>query len=109
MPPVVRILYALIGAGPVKIIGFILLFSTQSIYNYPASLHFRGSNINDENLAGILIWLLGGIVFTWTAVYLAREWLSLDDDKPYLPHSHWSNEEAMLAPGFSKPSATNNK
>ena len=106
MHPVIRILYAMIGSGPIKIVGFVLLFSTQSIYNYPATLQIRGLNINDENLGGIFIWLVGGIVFTWTAVYLAREWLSLEDDKPYLPHSHWSAGEAMLAPGIRKPTVT---
>ena len=100
MHPVVRILYALAGSGPVKIVGLILLFSTQSIYNYPASIQFQGLTISDQNLGGVLIWTVGGIVFTWTAVYLTREWLSLEDEKPYLPHHHWSSNEAMMAPGF---------
>jgi hypothetical protein len=49
-----------------------------------------------------MIWTVGGIVFTWTAVYLIRQWLALEDDKPYLPHTLWSSEDAMLAPGFGK-------
>lgn len=107
MHPVIRILYAVIGSGPIKIVGFILLFSTQSIYNYPASIQFHGLVISDQNLGGIFIWTVGGIVFTWTAVYLTREWLSLEDDKPYLPHHHWSSQEAMLAPGFGNKNKKN--
>ncbi|HRQ40905.1 MAG TPA: cytochrome c oxidase assembly protein [Chloroflexota bacterium] len=106
MHPVIRILYAVIGSGPVKFVGFVLLFSAQPVYNYPAAIQFDGLHINDQGLAGILIWTVGGVVYTWTAVYLARQWMALDDDKPYLPHTYWSTEEAMLAPGFSKKTET---
>lgn len=111
MHPVIRILYAVIGSGPVKFVGFILLFSAQPVYNYPAAIQFDGLHINDQGLAGILIWTLGGVVYTWTAVYLTRQWIGLDDDKPYLPHTYWSTEEAMLAPGFharQQPTTTKN-
>ncbi len=102
MHPVVRIVYAIMGSGPVKFIGLILLFSNQTIYNYPASLQFDGLHMDDQSLGGMLIWTVGGIVFTWTAVYLIRQWLSLEEDKPYFPPALWSTEEAMLAPGFGK-------
>ncbi|MCL4266602.1 MAG: cytochrome c oxidase assembly protein [Anaerolineae bacterium] len=102
MHPVIRILYAVIGSGPVKFVGFVLLFSTVPVYNYPAAIQFDGLTMGDQGLAGILIWTVGGVVYTWTAVYLTRQWIGLDDDKPYLPHTYWSNEEAMLAPGFNK-------
>lgn len=104
MHPVIRILYAVIGSGPIKFVGLVLLFSTVPVYNYPAAIHFDGLHVTDEGLAGILIWTLGGAVYTWTAVYLTRQWIGLDDDKPYLPHTYWSTKEAMLAPGFGKES-----
>lgn len=104
MHPVLRILYAVIGSGPVKFVGLVLLFSTETIYNYPASLQFDGLDITDQSLAGLLIWTLGGIVYTWTAVYLTREWMGLEADKPALPHSAWATDEAMRAPGFGKRS-----
>lgn len=100
MHPVIRILYAVIGSGPVKFVGFVLLFSAQPVYNYPAAIQFDGLHVSDQGLAGILIWTVGGVVYTWTAVYLTRQWIGLDDDKPYLPHTYWATEEAMLAPGF---------
>lgn len=108
MHPIVRIVYVLIGSGPVKIAGLILLFSSQNIYNYPATIELTGLHIDDQNMAGILIWLLGGVSFTWTAGHLMRQWLSLEEDKPYLAPHLWATEENMRAPGFEPkpPSAS---
>lgn len=107
MHPIVRIVFVAMGSGPVKIAGLILLFSQQNIYNYPATIELTGLQIDDQNMAGILIWLLGGILFSWTAGHLMRQWLAQEEEKPYFAPHMWATEENMRAPGFSaKPPAS---
>ncbi len=55
-----------------------------------------------EQIGGMVVWILGGIVFAWTAVYLARQWLTTEDNKPTLPTVLWDTEEVMIAPGLKK-------
>jgi cytochrome c oxidase assembly factor CtaG len=98
LPPILRMLYVLIGAWPIKIVGFIILLSPKPIYTYPKSFALSGLNIDDVKLGGILIWVLGGIVFTFTATMLMRRWLDKENLKPSLPPSLWATEEALKAP-----------
>ena len=100
MPPVVRIGYVLAAALPVKIIGFVLLFSTSTIYNYPGSIQLGYLSINDQSLGAMFHWSLGGIAFTWTGIYLMRAWFDKEAHKPIMPHAAWATQERMLAPGF---------
>lgn len=104
MPPLWRVGYAALGAIPVKLVGFVLLFTTTAVYYYPAEISFYNLEITDQSLGAAIVWAVGGIVFTWTAVLLMRNWLKEEDEKPGLPESLWSSEEMMLAPGFGKTS-----
>ncbi|MCA9917412.1 MAG: cytochrome c oxidase assembly protein [Anaerolineales bacterium] len=107
MPPLWRVGYAALGATPVKLVGLVLLFATTAVYNYPAEIQLSNTTleITDQSIGAALIWVMGGLVFTWTAVLLMRDWLKDEDEKPDLPASIWSTEELMLAPGFGKSSA----
>ncbi|WP_420641696.1 cytochrome c oxidase assembly protein [Candidatus Leptofilum sp.] len=107
LPLLWRVGYAALGASPIKLVGLVLLFSGTAVYEYPAELHLNTAalDITDQSLGAGLVWVFGGIVFTWTAVLLMRDWLKDEDDKPKLPESVWSTEEAMLAPGFGNTSA----
>lgn len=98
MPPLVRIGYAAIGAWPIKIVGLIVLFSGKTIYQYPNTWQFTGLDLNDQAVGGILIWVVGGFVFTFTATMLMRRWLAREEMKPTLPISEWATEEALKAP-----------
>lgn len=100
MPAVVRIGYVLAGALPIKIIGLVLLFTNSKIYSYPGSLQIGYLSITDQSLGAMFHWSLGGLVFTWTGMYLMRAWFSIEAEKPILPHASWSTKEVMLAPGF---------
>ena len=102
LPPLVRIVYAVVGTWPVKVVGIIVLFTQTQIYNYPATIRLTGLHISDQSLGGIIGWVLGGIVFSATATVLMRRWLGGEDEKPALPESVWATDEAMLAPGFRK-------
>ena len=100
MPPIIRILYTMVGTWPIKIVGLILLFSSQSVYQYPPSYQFSGLNINDQGVGAILVWALGGFVFSTTATILARDWLHKEELKPIDPAPAWQTDKAMRAPGF---------
>ncbi|MEM7333874.1 MAG: cytochrome c oxidase assembly protein [Chloroflexota bacterium] len=103
MPPVVRILYTVMGTWPIKVVGLILLFSSQNLYQYPDAYQFSGLNINDQGVGAILVWALGGVVFSSTATILARDWLHHEEMKPINPAPAWQNDYEMRAPGFPSP------
>ncbi len=102
MPPLWRVGYAALGAAPVKIVGLVLMFTPTAVYHYPAEISYYNLEITDQSLGAAIVWAVGGVVFTWTAVLLMRSWLKEESDKPRLPESAWSSEEMMLAPGFGK-------
>lgn len=102
MPPLIRILYTLLGAGPIKLVGLILLFTEETIYGYPGTIAFSGLDMTAQSLGGMLIWVAGGVVYSTTAAGLMRNWLGQEDEKPVLPFSVWSTEASMLAPGVRK-------
>jgi putative membrane protein len=103
MPLLWRVGYAALGAAPIKLVGLVLMFTTTAVYHYPAEISFYNLEITDQSLGAAIVWAVGGVVFTWTAVLLMRSWLKDESDKPGLPESIWSSEEMMLAPGFGKP------
>lgn len=102
LPPLARAAYTLIGAAPVKIVGLTLLLNPQTILIYPQTFRLSGLDINDYNLGSILIWVLGGIVFTATTTLLMRDWLKTEEEKPNLPIAAWSSEDVLSAPGLKK-------
>jgi cytochrome c oxidase assembly factor CtaG len=94
-----RIVFTIAATMPIKIVGLILLFVPETVYDYPHS-QIAGIVFDAESLGGVLVWILGGIVYSWTAVYLAGQWLARESNKPALPGTIWDTEEAMLAPGL---------
>ena len=102
LPPLWRVGYTALGAAPVKLVGFVLMFTSTAVYQYPAQIQFANPNITDQSFGAAIVWVVGGIVFTWTAVLLMRDWLKTEDEKPALPESTWGTEAFMLAPGFRK-------
>ncbi len=102
MLPLWRVGYAALGAAPIKLVGLVLMFTTTAVYHYPAEISFYNLEITDQSVGAAIVWAVGGVVFTWTAVLLMRSWLKEEDEKPGLPESIWSSEEMMLAPGFGK-------
>lgn len=104
MPLLWRVGYAALGATPIKLVGLVLMFTDTAVYQYPAEVSFNSLDITDQSLGAGMEWIVGGIVFTWTAVILLRGWLQDEENKPILPESIWSAERMMLAPGFGKSS-----
>lgn len=102
LPPLARAAYTIIGATPIKMVGLILLLNPQTVFLYPQTYRFSGLDITDHNIGSMLIWVLGGIVFTATTTLLVRDWLKTEEDKPSLPISTWSSDEALAAPGLRR-------
>jgi len=104
-PPVMRVIYAAVGAIPIKAAALVLLFTDTIVYEYPGAIIFSGLQLNDQSSGAILVWSLGGVVYTWTAILLMRDWLAQEAAKPALPESEWATKEAMAMPGFPAESA----
>lgn len=100
IPPIVRILYTIVGTWPIKLVGLILMVSGQALYNYPQSFQVGNLNINDQGVGAIIVWSLGGFVFSTTAALLMRDWLKAEEDKPIDPAPAWQTDQGMRAPGF---------
>ena len=84
---------------PIKIVGLILLFTPETTYLYPQP-HIAGLAFDTESIGGVMVWILGGVAYSGTAVYLAQQWLDDETKKNILPATLWDTEEAMLAPGL---------
>lgn len=102
LPLIVRAIYTFIGVAVIKLVGLVVMFSTDEFYSYPETFQLSGLEINDYFMGGILFWVLGGIVYAITGLLLLRSWLSQEESKPGLPESAWATEESMLAPGIKK-------
>lgn len=102
MTPVIRILYAFISIWPVKIVGLILLFVTNALYDYPRTFRFSGLEIDDAAFGAMIAWIVSGLAYAVASVALANEWLAREVDKPALPEANWATDEAMIAPGIKR-------
>ncbi len=102
MTPILRVLYTFISIWPIKIIGLILLFITDSIYDYPATFRFTGLQIDDYIFGSMIAWIVSGLAYAVATIGLVNELLDREVDKPALPESNWATDEAMLAPGVKR-------
>jgi cytochrome c oxidase assembly factor CtaG len=102
MTPALRVVYAFIGIWPVKLIGLALLFTSQQLYDFPATFKFSGLQINDYSFGAMIAWIVSGLAYAVATISLAQYWLGPEGDKPALPESVWGTEEMMLAPGMKR-------
>lgn len=107
MPEIVRILYTWMGAAPMKLTGLVIIFSPVGIgYQYPKTIESAGFDITGVQLGGLIIWTIGGFIYTIVAGILMRQWLAKEEAKPALPEHMWNTEEAMMAPGLHRHNST---
>ena len=102
MHPLIRVLYTFISIWPIKIVGLVLLFINDSIYDYPATFRFSGLQIDDYIFGGMIAWIVSGLAYAVASIGLANDWLAREVDKPALPESNWATDEAMIAPGIKR-------
>lgn len=102
MKPLIRVLYTFVSIWPIKIVGLILLFITEPIFDYPATFRFSGLQIDDYIVGGMIAWIVSGLAYAVASVGLINDWLAREVDKPALPESSWATDEAMIAPGIKR-------
>jgi cytochrome c oxidase assembly factor CtaG len=101
LPTLAHIGYTMAGVAPLKIPGLFLLFSlTNSYPAYPGTLFWLWEidPLTSQQIGGMLVWLLGGTVYSTTALRFLSEWFGVEAGKPERPRHLWDNPETMAAP-----------
>lgn len=100
LPAFAHMGYTLAGAGPLKIPGLFFLFSISVLYAYPAAtfLGFELAPLASQRIGGIIIWMVGGTVYTINSARFFSSWLEGEAAKPPRPLSDWDTEEVFRAP-----------
>lgn len=104
LPTFPQIAYTAIGALPIKITGLIFLLASEPIYIYPTpQLSWLSiTPLTSYHWGGAIIWMLGGLVYSYSAIWLLGGWLANEEQKPPSPRSLWDTPESMLAPGWDR-------
>lgn len=102
LPLLVRAGYTLMGAWPIKLTGIVLLFGRQTVYSYPGEVRLPGLDVTGHGLGAMIVWTVGGIFYTSVALWLVRQWLGGEEQKPPLPLSAWASDEALRVPGMGE-------
>lgn len=100
LPTFAHIGYTLAGAGPLKVPGLFFLFSIKALYSYPVAI-FLGWELDaltSQRIGGIIIWMIGGTVYTINSMRYFSRWLDGESAKPPRPLSDWDNDEVFRAP-----------
>ncbi|RIK41744.1 MAG: hypothetical protein DCC55_10915 [Chloroflexi bacterium] len=94
----------LIGADiPNMVSGVTISFTGHPIYSYYAAAHAAGNNplgldaINDQIIAGGLVWFFGSMVYFGSAVLVMGRSFKHDSPQPF---PNWDADERMIAPGL---------
>ena len=112
MTPVIRILYSFIGMVPIKLMGMVLLFGAETmvgngggrvVYDSAEKLVTIGSiTVADRSLGAIIIWVLGGVTYTYAATFLAGRFVGQEEEKPSMAVSLLEDDSNWIAPGIGK-------
>jgi len=96
--------YALAAVPPNMFAGIAIGFATAPIYTYYEAMPrlWNLSVMADQQLAGVIMWVPGSMMYMIAALILVARWLQLEEKKPPLPMSRWSTEEALAAPVIKK-------
>ena len=100
LPSFAHMGYTLAGAGPLKIPGLFFLFSITVMYGYPVAtfLGWELEPLASQRIGGIIIWMVGGTVYTINTARHFGNWLDGESAKPPRPLSDWDTEEVFKAP-----------
>ncbi|MFK7800390.1 MAG: cytochrome c oxidase assembly protein [Anaerolineae bacterium] len=100
LPAFAHMGYTLAGAGPLKVPGLFFLFAIKAFYAYPEAI-FLGWEMDalaNQRIGGIIIWMIGGTVYTINSMRYFSRWLDGETSKPPRPLSDWDTEEVFRAP-----------
>ena len=104
LSPFARFAYVLTAIPPNMIAGVVIAFTGRPIYPYYAAMPrlWGLSVMEDQQIAGVIMWVPGSMMFILAALILVGRWLQEEEKKPPLSHSTWATEEALAAPGLKK-------
>lgn len=97
----------LIGADiPNMVSGVTIAFADQPIYAYYAAVHAATPNpfnlgvIDDQVIAGGLVWCVGSFIYFGSAVLVVRKLFKDNHGDAPQPFPNWDSDERMIAPGL---------
>ena len=84
------------------IAGLAITFATEPIYSfYEAMPRLWGISVmDDQRIAGVIMWVVGSMMYMIAALIIAARWLQSEEVKPALPESAWASDDALAAPGM---------
>ena len=94
LPTLPHIGYTMLGAAPLKIPGLFLLFSLTNsypAYPNPALWGWVIDPLTSQQIGGMLVWVLGGMVYSTSALRFLSQWFDLEQAKPEQPRV-WGRE-----------------
>lgn len=99
-----RAAYVLSAIPPTMIAGIAIAFATKPLYSYYEAMPrlWGLSALEDQQIAGVIMWVPGSMMYMIAALILIGRWLQVEAEKPALPESAWANDEALIAPGWKE-------
>jgi len=103
LSPFARSGYALSAIPPNMLAGLAFAFAVTPIYPYYEAMPrlWGLSVMEDQRIAGLVMWVPGSMMFLLAALIIVARWLQAEADKPPLPESEWATDEALAAPGIA--------
>ncbi len=104
LPAFARAGYVLTAVPPNMITGIAIVFASEPIYTYYLAMPrlWNLSVMDDQQIAGVIMWVPGSMMYILAALVLIARWLQREEKKPPLPQSAWATEEALAAPVLKK-------
>lgn len=104
LSPAARFAFTLSAIPPIMIAGVAIAFADEPIYPYYDALPrlWGLSTLQDQRIAGIIMWIPGSMMYMIAGLILVAHWLQKEETKPWLPESSWATDEALAAPGMKK-------
>jgi cytochrome c oxidase assembly factor CtaG len=103
LSPIGRAGYALAAIPPNMLAGLAFVFAAAPIYEYYEAMPrlWGLSVMEDQRIAGLIMWVPGSMMFLIAALIMVARWLQIEEKKPPLPESAWATDEALAAPGIA--------
>lgn len=98
----VRFAY-LLSAIPISMVaGLAITFATEPIYSYYEAMPrlWGISVMDDQRIAGVIMWVVGGMMYLVAALIIAARWLQTEEAKSALTESAWAADDALASPGI---------
>ena len=104
LPPFGRFVYVLAAIPPNMLAGVAIAFARGPIYSYYEAMPrlWGLSVMEDQQIAGVLMWVPGSMMYMIAALVLVGRYLQEEEKKPPLPLSTRAADETQAAPVLKK-------